>query len=62
MIARALAWLLLTISGKEERTMLVRLYAGEIIMGKIAEDNVPAKLKARVHQYLVDMGYFEEEA
>ena len=34
--------------------MLVRLYAGEIIMGKITEDNVPAKLKARVHQYLVD--------
>ena len=33
---------------------LVRLYAGEIIMGKITEDNVPAKLKARVHQYLVD--------
>ena len=57
MIARALAWLLLTFSGKEERTMLVRLYAGEI-----TEDNVPAKLKARVHQYLVDMGYFEEEA
>ena len=42
--------------------MLVRLYAGEIIMGKITEDNVPAKLKARVHQYPVDMGYFEEEA
>ena len=42
--------------------MLVRLYAGEIIMGKITEDSVPAKLKARVHQYLVDMGYFEEEA
>ena len=62
MIARALAWLLLTFAGKEERTMLVRLYAGEIIMGEITEDNVPAKLKARVHQYLVDMGYFEEEA
>ena len=42
--------------------MLVRLYAGEIIMGKITADNVPAKLKARVHQYLGDMGYFEEEA
>ena len=26
--------------------MLVRLYAGEIIMGRITEDNVPAKLKA----------------
>ena len=32
--------------------MLVRLYAGEIIMGRITEDNVPAKLKARVHKYL----------
>ena len=58
MIARALAWLLLKISGKEEREMLVRLYAGEIIMGRITEDNVPAKLKARVHKYLVDMGYY----
>ena len=38
--------------------MLVRLYEGEIIMGRITEDNVPAKLKARVHKYLVDMGYF----
>ena len=51
MIARALAWLLLKIAGKEEREMLVRLYAGEI---------VPAKLKARVHKYLVDMGYFDD--
>lgn len=40
--------------------MLVRLYAGEIIMGRITEDNVPAKLKARVHKYLVDMGYFDD--
>lgn len=31
--------------------MLARLYAGEIIMGRITEDNVPAKLKARVHKY-----------
>ena len=60
MIARALAWLLLKIAGKEEREMLVRLYAGEIIMGRITEDNVPAKLKARVHKYLVDMGYFDD--
>ena len=36
--------------------MLVRLFAGEIIMGRITEDDVPAKLKARVHKYLVDMG------
>lgn len=55
MIARALAWLLLKTAGKEEREMLVRLYAGEIIMGRITEDDVPAKLKARVHKYLVDM-------
>lgn len=40
--------------------MLVRLYAGEIIMGRITEDDVPAKLKARVHKYLVDMGYFDD--
>ena len=40
--------------------MLVRLYAGEIIMGRITEDNVPAKLKARVHKYLVDMGYVDD--
>lgn len=46
--------------GKEEREMLVRLYAGEIIMGRITEDDVPAKLKARVHKYLVDMGYFDD--
>ena len=60
MIARALAWLLLKTAGKEEREMLVRLYAGEIIMGRITEDDVPAKLKARVHKYLVDMGYFDD--
>lgn len=40
--------------------MLVRLYAGEIIMGRITEDNVPAKLKARVHKYLVGMDYFDD--
>lgn len=40
--------------------MLVRLYAGEIIIGRITEDNVPAKLKARVRKYLVDMGYFDD--
>lgn len=40
--------------------MLVRLFAGEIIMGRITEDNVPAKLKARVHKYLIDMGYFDD--
>lgn len=42
--------------------MLVRLYAGEIIMGRITEDDVPPKLKARVHKYLDDMGYFDDVA
>lgn len=60
MIARALAWLLLKTAGKEERKMLVRLYAGEIILGNIGEDKVPAKLRPRVHQYLVDMGYYDD--
>ena len=50
----------LLLTDPEEREMLVRLYAGEIIMGRITEDNVPAKLKARVHKYLVDMGYFDD--
>lgn len=40
--------------------MLVRLYAGEIILGNIDEDKVPAKLRPRVHQYLVDMGYYDD--
>lgn len=35
--------------------MLVRLYAGEIIMGRITEDNVPREAEGRVHKYLVDM-------
>ena len=60
MIARAIAWLLLKIAGQADRDMLVRLYAVEIIMGRFTEDNVPAKLKARVHKYLVDMGYFDD--
>ena len=40
--------------------MLVRLFAGEIIMGRITEDDVPAKLNARAHKYLVDTGYFDD--
>ena len=39
MIARALAWLLLKTAGKEEREMLVRLYAGEIIMEMCIRDS-----------------------
>nr|DAM37354.1 MAG TPA: hypothetical protein [Caudoviricetes sp.] len=40
--------------------MLVRLYAGKIIAERIDEDDVPSKLKDRVHAYLTDMGYFDE--
>lgn len=39
--------------------MLVRLYACEIMADKIAEDAVPKGLKTRVHQYLIDVGYYE---
>lgn len=37
--------------------MLIRLYAGEIILGKITIDDVPTKLKEGVVTYLKDMGY-----
>ena len=42
--------------------MLVRLYAGEIILGKFQLENVPKGLYKRVYEYLVDMGYIEPEA
>lgn len=50
------------IFGKEVVTMLVRLYAGEIILGKIQIEDVPAGLRARVAAYLAEMGYTENEA
>lgn len=50
------------IFGKEVVTMLVRLYAGEIILGKIPIEDVPAGLRARVAAYLAEMGYTENEA
>jgi len=37
--------------------MLIRLYAGEIILEKITIADVPAKLKDGVIAYLNDMGY-----
>lgn len=42
--------------------MLVRLYAGEIILGKYQLENVPKGLYDRVHDYLVDMGYLDPDA
>lgn len=50
------------IFGKEVVTMLVRLYAGEIILGKIQIEDVPLGLRARVSAYLVEMGYTENES
>ena len=43
--------------GKEVSEMLVRLYAGEVILEKITIDDVPRGLRDRVSAYLVDMGY-----
>lgn len=49
------------IFGKEVEKMLVRLYAGEIILEKITLDDVPRGLHDRVKTYLVDMGYIDAE-
>lgn len=45
---------------KEDVAMLVRLYAGEIILGKITLADVPVKLRQKVADYLAEMGYTEE--
>lgn len=42
--------------------MLVRLYAGEIIMEKITINEVPKGLRSRVSAYLSEMGYTEDTA
>ena len=39
--------------GKEVLQMLVRLYAGEVILEKITIDDVPRGLRERVKAYLV---------
>lgn len=45
---------------KEGLEMLVRLYAGEIILGKITIGEVPGGLRSRVSVYLSEMGYTED--
>ena len=45
---------------KEGLEMLVRLYAGEIILGKITIEEVPGGLRSRVSVYLSEMGYTED--
>lgn len=37
--------------------MLVRLYASEIILEKITIDDVPAKLREKVREYLIALGW-----
>ena len=37
--------------------MLVRLYASEIILERITIDDVPAKLRDKVKEYLEALGY-----
>ncbi|MEF2910135.1 MAG: hypothetical protein U0O42_12980 [Oscillospiraceae bacterium] len=41
--------------------MLVRLYAGEVILEKITIDDVPRGLRERVKAYLVEMGYIDAQ-
>jgi hypothetical protein len=47
--------------GKEVAEMLVRLYAGEVILDKITVDDVPRGLRERVSAYLVEMGYMDAQ-
>lgn len=47
--------------GKEVLQMLVRLYAGEVILEKITIDDVPRVLRERVKAYLVEMGYIDAQ-
>jgi len=62
MRATVFIYLVRIIFGKEAFEMLVRLYASEIILGKIQLEDVPKGLYKRVYEYLVDIGYIEPEA
>ena len=42
--------------------MLVRLYAGEVILERITIDDVPKGLRPRVAAYLRDMGYTDDQS
>lgn len=42
--------------------MLVRLYAGEVILERITIDDVPKGLRPRVAAYLNDMGYTDDQS
>lgn len=57
MFISIIIYILILFDLKEEITMLVRLYASEIIMEKITIDDVPNKLRDKVIDYLSDVGY-----
>lgn len=59
---KAVVFLIKIIFGKEVLEMLVRLYAGEVILERITINDVPKGLRARVAAYLEDMGYSDDLA
>ena len=59
---RAAVFLIKILFGKEALEMLVRLYAGEVILEHITIDDVPKGLRPRVAAYLKDMGYTDHQS
>lgn len=49
-------WLILQLFFKEDIDMLAMLWANQIILGKKTFAQVPAKLKERVREILIDAG------
>ena len=49
-------WVMLKILGKEGETMMAMFFAQRVILGKTEFKDVPAKLKAKVKELLVDAG------
>nr|DAK69574.1 MAG TPA: hypothetical protein [Caudoviricetes sp.] len=47
---------MLKIMGKGGETMMAMFFAQRVILGKTAYKDVPAKLKAKVKELLVDAG------
>lgn len=49
-------WIINFLITKEEKQMLAFLWANQIILGKKTFAQVPAKLKAKVREILIDAG------
>ena len=49
-------WTMLKIMGKGGETMMAMFFAQRVILGKTEFKHVPAKLKAKVKELLVDAG------